>query len=540
MSHGDHGTFGRSSEIDEKATAYLRAKLCLPFFMIRRWAPDPFLDYQVEVVEKREPTARFTFVQLKGQEKVSRSGNEVTYALPTKHLRYYQEKVREPVWLVLVDVTSGIGYFLFLQEWIDRNTTNETLAQQQSLTVKIPESNRLDVTPLFRDRLTYAIRYMQAKHPGTVDDAIAAEVKRLSAIDPRFSASVHVMGPMRRLLFQAKEPVRVDIKLALPNEPAASAKLEKLVGLGQRATFAPGEISIDGTPLLAAMAQAPVALEPAQSAPSELIVTDKTHGLLFVATGRSAVGTQGMTFEGGLPESPLTLRMTVTRDCEKGTDMGEVRLAWDFAAWVGRPAASLGYAEVLRNFAIAVVEQQPIDAELRINGERTTMGSFKPGPPSLHDLGVRDMLGLLNEARAIALAIRKELRVPEMKAINDGDRDDIETCFDLLKSGVHVTMAKEISIRATYRARLEEELPALLRGDSVARPLEVTFPGHQFRIFGETFDLGRITFRFASATIEIGEENLTQFQTGITDEIAAVFRSSPDTTLEIRRDGAQV
>jgi len=68
--------------------------------------------------------------------------------------------------------------------------------------------------------------------------------------------------------------------------------------------------------------------------------------------------------------------------------------------------------------------------------------------------------------------------------------------------------------------------------------LEVTFPNHPFRFFGETFDLGPITFRFASAVIEIADENLARFQAGETDDIVAVFRSSPDTRLEMRRAAA--
>ena len=531
MESGNHETIGRSSEIDEKAQRFMRAHLGLPFFRVREWRPDTFLDYVLEGVENGEPTGVLSFVQLKGQEKVTVVGGEISFALPTKHLNYYDARLALPVWLVLVDVTNQRGYFLFVQEWLDRHVAGR-LADQEAVTLKIPASNDLTVLPLFRERHAAAARYMHAKHPGSVDDAINAVVGQWEKLDPRFKVTMHVSGPWGRLEFRAKEPVRVDVT---PNHPEAPGKLDQLRAVGQRAVFAPGEVSIQGTPLFAKMKMAAVVLEPAQSAPAELIVSEKSTGLLFTAQGRAAVGAAGVTFEGGLFDAPLTLWMTIRHDREKKQDIGEVRLSWNFSIWVGRPVAQIAHASTLRDFAGAVAAQRTVEAELRINGEKITVGVFVPGVPTLHELGARDMLGLLNEARLIAQKLSKDFRVPDTRAITDEDRDTIETCFDLLNSGSHTTVAKEITVRATYRAGRDENIPQLLNREPEPAPLEITFPDQPFRLFGEVFSLGAITFRFASATIEIASGNLEQFQNGKTDDLAVVFRASPDTSLELRR-----
>ena len=531
MSSGNHETFGRSSEIDEQAQQFLRAQIGLPFFRVREWRPDTFLDYVIESVEQGEPTGVFSFIQLKGQANVTVVGGEIAYALPTKHLDYYDARMALPVWLVLVDVTNQRGYFLFVQEWLDRHVTGR-LKDQETVTLKIPTSNDLTILPMFRERHAAAVRYMHAKHPGSVEDAINGVVRDWEKLDPRFSVTMHVSGPWRRLEFRAKEPVRIDVK---PKRPEATAKLEQLQSVGQRAVFGPDEVSLEGTPLFARMEKAAVTLEPAQSAPAELIVSEKSTGLLFTAQGRAAVGAAGVTFEGGPLGGPLTMWMTIRRDSEKQQDIGEVRLAWDFSVWVGRSVAQIAHASTLRDFAGAVVAQRTLEAELRINGERITVGVFVPGVPTPHELGIRDMSGLLNEARVIAQKLGKDFRVPDMQAINDEDRDTIETCFDLLNSGSHTVVAKEITIRSTYRARQDEEIPELLKRDPKPAPLEVTFPNQPFRLFGEVFSLGAITFRFESATIEIAPDNLEQFLNGKTDDLAVVFRASPNTNLQLRR-----
>jgi len=103
-------------QIDERASTILRDLLPEVSWQVYDLSPDIAKDHRIELVEKGDYLGIDFVVQLKGQKATSftRDSLHVKYRIETKYLRYY-ETVRAPVFLVVVDVTSGLGYWLFVQ-----------------------------------------------------------------------------------------------------------------------------------------------------------------------------------------------------------------------------------------------------------------------------------------------------------------------------------------------------------------------------------------------------------------------------------------
>jgi hypothetical protein len=101
----------RSHEIDELAMRVFQCALP-PSWVVNKQALDYAKDYLVEIVEAENLTGITFLVQLKGQESLSLSKDQghATFWLKRKYAVYYADKVRLPVFLVLVDVNLKAGF----------------------------------------------------------------------------------------------------------------------------------------------------------------------------------------------------------------------------------------------------------------------------------------------------------------------------------------------------------------------------------------------------------------------------------------------
>src|SRR6266849_659537 len=109
----------RSHEIDELAMRIFQGALP-PSWVVNKPPSDYAKDYFVEIVEDEQLTGKTFVVQLKGEEalKTSKNGAHVTFYLKKKHAVYYADKVRFPVFWVVVDVNKKIGHWLFVQPYL--------------------------------------------------------------------------------------------------------------------------------------------------------------------------------------------------------------------------------------------------------------------------------------------------------------------------------------------------------------------------------------------------------------------------------------
>lgn len=135
----------KQHEIDTKAIKILESQTPVNW-VLRRQEIDYGLDYQVQVFDGENPTNIWFMIQLKGTEalKIDKS-NRVTFSFKVDTLKYYQENVPFPVFLLIVDVVKEDIYWIFLQKYIIEKLPNQkpTWEKQEYVTIYIPINNLL-------------------------------------------------------------------------------------------------------------------------------------------------------------------------------------------------------------------------------------------------------------------------------------------------------------------------------------------------------------------------------------------------------------
>jgi hypothetical protein len=131
----------RSHQIDEKAQRIFRSALP-ETWVLNEPQRDYAKDYLVEIGESDgRLTGSSFYVQLKGKERVTFSPDKrsALFPLNTKHAAYYLDRIKDlPVFLVLIDVTRGKGWFEFLQPRLD---ADQQWRKRTTVTVRLPASN---------------------------------------------------------------------------------------------------------------------------------------------------------------------------------------------------------------------------------------------------------------------------------------------------------------------------------------------------------------------------------------------------------------
>jgi hypothetical protein len=142
----DFPTFGPQRSIDQAATRLVKGWL-EPHCQVRERTPDVFVDYDMEATTAGEPSGLIVSIQQKGRKELNDRYGQVAQRMKKKHLRYYSGKLQTPLFLLVVDVVEKLGYFLFVQKWLEENTTHADLQGRGTLTVSLPVANRIDDFP---------------------------------------------------------------------------------------------------------------------------------------------------------------------------------------------------------------------------------------------------------------------------------------------------------------------------------------------------------------------------------------------------------
>lgn len=81
-----------------------------PSWLIREQHPDIHIDYVVELADDSGPLGNIFGVQLKGTISPKYSGKFIKFSLKTSPVIYYLDKVKYPVFLIVIDVRAKKGY----------------------------------------------------------------------------------------------------------------------------------------------------------------------------------------------------------------------------------------------------------------------------------------------------------------------------------------------------------------------------------------------------------------------------------------------
>jgi hypothetical protein len=243
-------TFGQPNDIDEKGDLYIRT-IAAGKWTPRRREPDVFIDYEVEMRPHGEPNGLTAYIQLKSKKTVVFRDGIARVSMDRKHLEYYLTKALRPVFVALVDVTVGQGYFVFAQEWLRVTSALKKKPGVKTLSIEVREEDKIDDLPHFETAVRRANLYLRDMYPGSPQAAISVVEKMLQEKDPRVLAKVTADGGGTYASLTFQEDISIELRVRAEGDHAKniSLALSDLIGYGKRVALPGTCVALAGSPI---------------------------------------------------------------------------------------------------------------------------------------------------------------------------------------------------------------------------------------------------------------------------------------------------
>lgn len=528
----------RTHQIDELAQQILRAALP-PTWVLNKHEIDYAKDYLVEIGDEDGNLTGLSFyIQLKGQAKASigAGGTQVRFSLESKYAKYYVDKIRDlPVFLVVVDVDRGKGWWLFLQPVLQADQGWRT---KKSTTVRIPTANCISDTPSLLNAADEAKRWIRSNHPASIRDAVIAQERRILDLDARFDVDISVVRDLPRITLRPKEEVRLEFKISGDREEV-NRKLSDLLDKGVLVTFEPGEIEITGSRLFEQVEQEGCSIhaEVRVSATLTLICHDKDGrelARLGDVQGQVSGGRKELHFVGGLENSPLSLKIGPLTTSEGGT----IRMCVDVRRWEGQPLRYLAYFDQLSEFFQALRESGWTVIECQRNGNQLFSGGLSL-QTQVFVLPLARLFGMLSRARRIASRLEAN-PILQIGTIDPGVPETVDS--------LHAILFENGWSRPDPNVRVTVELiPGSQNSNAIEQarrtPGTVRLTSEcSCEFFGEVIKVGRLVQEYTHMSVEstadsacLDQENSKENCTAEGD-IRITLAGSEDTVLRVFLD----
>lgn len=335
-----------------------------------RLANDYGKDFRVELVEGDRVSGVAFMVQLKGTAsfRVSRGKSQVQFRMETRHLQYYFEKVREPVFLVVVDVKAREAVWLFLQGWVAEQ--KQIKWASRTMTVAMPAAQKLADHQLLRKAVAQAIAFMASLRPGSVQDAIEHQAARFSELDSRFRPRVTVAGGRETWTFDAVENVALQFKLSGPTAQLAAAK-GALFDEGREVSLAGLKLDVTGSPLFSDVASKAVSVSFTKRIAVTLkMVLDGSSVAIDQLSGFLVGGQRQLRFEQAPSRHPLRIHLGIDPAIDPPIERVSVRMDVSLSSWAGQSINTLSFFDQVAAFTKHATSGLPIDMFIEVDGNR--------------------------------------------------------------------------------------------------------------------------------------------------------------------------
>lgn len=530
-------TVAEQSEIDRAATALVGGWLAKGW--IAQYQQQQYHeDYVVEWVEAGELSGAKFSVQQKGHKLIRIQGSSILEQMKTKHLRYYSENARLPVFLVVVDTTRERGYYLFLQEWLDANTTPSQLRKRKHVSVRVASKNDIQDSVRFRAEVERAIAYMARKFPGTVEDAVRRDAEEVAAIDPRWDVRLDFVDSIKRYTLLPKEDIQVTLKLTGRNAELIKDSYE----YGKPVTLGADGLSIEGLPIfekLLKTAGAPyLSLTPANQVRFEVnFWSDGEHAFRMTLPGVMSQGKIGYSFVGTLPNAPFRAEMTIPNaETMKKGGAGNFTLTFNFDFWENKPIDGLAYFDQLRGFATAVANNTLIKHELVANGNRVAGGTIGEAKEILPFAYAAAVINNIAKAREIVAKLGLNVRLPKIDKMENAEFEAVEFAYGLIVGDGHVLPGVGLSATATITHDSGDPKQTIAKFSALEHEgIGYLQKGQSANIYGAIVELGDVVYSIKPVAINFAEPELQDFLEGRLISVNAKIESTEKSVLTITR-----
>lgn len=489
-----------NSITDQEAQLIFRRLLPTASWEVYNISPDIGKDQQLELIEKGEYSGITLVIQLKGQRRIAKSkrAQTISFKLKTHYLEYF-DKIRLPVFLIVVDVTKQQAYWLFVQKYI-REILNKThWRSSSSRTLAIPVASTFDDLSVFRQGVLAADNYMANLHPGSVASSIAAEASRLEALDPRFK--VELTATERTKHYTLIPKADIDVRFRLKGTSIES-KIGELIERGLPVRFSEEEIEAEGSALVAETLKGEVTLRAGLSANGILAIRRR-----YVDGNSAIVFTLPTTIEGGRSEVRIHARGEVVRMDIVATRDRPVRIKVniDLTRWANQDVLVLPMFEEILDWSKAVLSGSEIVVE-------SMVGILPPIVLPFSASEFRDPEGdvvleyveFTDRVRSIARAFGQTLHLPE--TITERDLIAADKLFRLAEAGEYSQPATAFRFAVDLPAGDLKQIVAEGGDERTCRPITLTQKHVDIELFGTPIPIGPVALTLTNGIIETIQE----------------------------------
>ena len=515
---------GATHVMDTVAKQVFESRLS-PDWVWRPQDPDYGIDYMVEIWENSAFTGLTFGVQLKGKESLSRSHGFLRVSFESDHLAHYLDKIRQPVFLVLVDRSRKCGYWIFLQRYVLSELEGKNWRGQKTVTIQVPPENSLGDSSRLREAVADATRFMDALHPASIELAIRNQKLKLESLDPRFRVSVTATDEGQQYELAATQSVQIKLS-------GEVGQIEKLVEHG--APVPKAGIQVTGSALIEKM------LEEAQT-----IQLSHTADVMVRLSGVDADGTgisdtidipgkaEGGTNEtrilADLARSPLHLEITLLREPRSIRAAGY----FDPGKWVGQQISHLAYFNQISSILESISSDGRLLLQCLQDGNRHFSAVFSP--ESVAGLrGFAAFVSILKRAREIG---RRFSIAPVLRAdLGIEEADEIEAIFRLVTENEHHEPGRSLAVKMMLDRSGVETLLAMPEAGAEGATLTLLNETNRFPFLGQDVELGPMERVLTNAHLVSDRNELdTALQDRTADFIEVRFRGTERSEVVHRR-----
>ncbi|MCK4828374.1 DUF4365 domain-containing protein, partial [bacterium] len=515
-------------EIDRMAQNIFNDSLP-PGWLIRKQDPDIHVDYFVEIAEKSKPSGVIFGVQLKGTNSPRYSKSLIKISIKTKHLSYYLDKVKQPIFLIVVDIKKRQGFWFFVQEWAKEQLKERNWREQKKIDIKIPLRSCLSDVEYLRAEIARAEIFMCDLWPSSIPAAIQHEKESLEGLDRRVQVDISYQGGRTRYSLQARKPFDFDIQFR--GSPHVKDKFADLFNRGKPAIFDTDEIiEVRGSPLLKSIFErsekGKLFIEPERKIQTVLLlstvdVAEQEKIVLYGVEGMMCAGKKEARFRGDLKETPLKVEFSFPLPLSLGSNALTVNFNFESSGWQDMPVLRLPHFDKLKAFFTSIQEGCLLRIVCEIKGNHIfTATSQTDIDRRFMELTIRH-LQLLDKVRLIAKEANINPIYPKGGLISKDEIETILLLHQLIRSGQYRQSGNGVNFRGkllpndNFLKMFEEPTAKDFSGPLVVEPKD-----QKFKLFGEEFEFCFLRYTLTNPILltnlsDITRENEQTYKGGV-------------------------
>lgn len=394
------------------------------------WIPQKFdrdygEDFRVLTVNGTEVQPGGFTVQVKTEAKVKLKSQSVKLQLEQKDLKFWADPSnRLPLFLVVVDLSTGKGYWLFMREYLEK--TLKGWKNKKTPTVYVPLANDLSDKAKFMAAVKEAERYTTQANSLTAEQQIQDHFAQLRELDDRFDFKFSHDGKDSRITVHAKETVKIRIGVKSRLKKERHAKFARLFKLGELVSFKPGELEIQGSRLFEHLSKDGCSLQMRVNQPlhltvalyqGETLLTELSH-----LPGRITGGPENLVFTTSMSNSPVSATLRKDGPSNGGT----FSINFSLAQWHRVKTSQAKLFSAVTRFLHFMREASELRLMFHHEGETLPEGKM---PASRMRMKNRDDLHRLYQLYYMSQHFKID---PVISLDERTDWDDIEALYHLL------------------------------------------------------------------------------------------------------------